>query len=625
MSMSHKHNMVEGAGSAPVKKKQKTSDEKVSALKIRSVHITGGVRDGNDPHYIKQTAARAFLYSKGCTPEEMTQKPLVCVGMPYTNQGPCNSHFSELAQLMLDAIREEGGIGVLAPAPIVQDGMVMGTEGMKYSLMSRDLIADCIQTTYESYSCDAMITLGGCDKSQPGVVQPLGRSDAIGLTLYGGTIRPGNTGGKAPKWEKIHGTSDLNNGSPFEAIGAFSAGRIDLEELGVVECNACPGSGACGGMFTANTMAVCFEAMGMSIPRSASHCAMTADNCEIDPVKQQDVRDSVRALFGLMRKKISARQIMTKKAFENAYVATLAVGGSTNAVLHLLALAHEVQIDFTMKDFQAIAKRVPLLGNFKPGGRYCMADLDHIGGLPVLMRHLLDEGLLHGDALTCTGKTLAENYANAPLLSPDQDVIFPVSKAIAPPLHHITVLSGNLCPEGAVIKMSGKIMPPFKGPARLFDDELSAYSAVTEGKIKKGEVLVIRYVGPKGGPGMPEMLSPGAALVGRGLGKDVALVTDGRFSGASQGIMVGHVTPEALVGGPLALLKEGDNVEVDPNNNTLTSPVLTAAEITKRRAHWDKEVKPKKEEERKAKYGHGVLGKYSRLVGCASQGAVQTL
>lgn len=601
-----------GSAVVPVTKKLRV-DKGVyepSALKLRSAELTGDIP--GTPLWLKQTGARAFLYSVGFTKRDFV-KPIITIGIPHTNSGPCNEHFRFLGDIILEAIKEEGGIGFLAQAPVIQDGMIMGTEGMKYSLPSRDWIADCIEIMHEGYRADAIITLGGCDKTQPGVVMSIARNNNIGLTLYGGTIRPGSTHGLAPNFEKFYGTQALNNGTAYEAVGQFAAGKIDIEELDVIECNACPGSGACGGMFTANTMSTCFEALGMSLPGTSSKCAMTEEN-KISPDKIQDCKDSVKALFGLLRKKIRSHDILTLKAFENAITLVMALGGSTNAVLHLLAIAREAEVPMSIQHFNTVAARVPLIANLKPEGIYNMADLDAIGGMQLVMKYLLDAGLLHGDCLTVSGKTLAENYKDVDgKLPAEQKVLFPLEAPIAPPLNHIVILDGNLAPEGCVVKLSGKILPLFRGRARVFDAEKPAYDAVVSGKIVKGDVLVIRYVGPRGAPGMPEMLSPGGALVGAGLGTDVALVTDGRFSGASRGIMIGHVAPEAQVGGPLAYLKDGDIIEIDTVRKTLSQVSVSEEEWAARQAAW---TAPE------TAYKHGILNKYARLAGSASKGAV---
>jgi len=399
--------------------------------------------------------------------------------------------------------------------------------------------------------------------------------------------------------------------SAFEAVGAHGAGKITDEELRQVECHSCPGAGSCGGMYTANTMASAIEAMGLSVPGSASHAAVDRRN-RISPEKRKDCIDSVRALLGLLDKGIRARDIATREAFENAIAVMMALGGSTNGVLHILALAHEAHVPLALDDFHRIGQRVPLLGNFKPSGKYVMADLDGIGGLPMVMKTLLDAGLLHGECLTVTGKTIAENLAEAPARPDGQDIFFSPERPYAPPGRHITVIRGNLAPEGAVLKLSGKELTHHTGPARVFDREEDALDAILSGAIRKGDVIVIRYEGPKGGPGMREMLSPSAALMGAGLGKDVALVTDGRFSGGTHGIMVGHVAPEAQAGGPIAIVREGDRITIHPGDRSIS---LEAGEdeIADRLSRWNAP---------EPKYRRGVLGKYAKLVGSASMGAV---
>jgi dihydroxy-acid dehydratase len=399
----------------------------------------------------------------------------------------------------------------------------------------------------------------------------------------------------------------------FEAVGAYGAGKIDETELKAVECSACPGAGACGGMYTANTMASAIEAMGMSIPGSASHAAVDREN-EITDEKKEDVVKSVRALFNLMEKGIHARDIMTKEAFENAITVVMALGGSTNAVLHLMALAREAEADLKLEDFNRIAAKTPLIGDFKPFGKYVMSDLDKIGGIPMVMKHLHKEGLIHGDCMTVAGKTVAENLKEAPDFPEDQQVIYPLNKPYAPPERHITVLKGNLAPEGCVLKLSGKELEHFEGPARVFEAEEEVLDAILTDKISKGDVIVIRYEGPKGGPGMREMLAPSSALVGAGLGADVALITDGRFSGGTHGIMVAHIAPEAQSGGPIAIVQEGDKVIIDPKSKSLSLD-LSEKEIKKRLGNW---------QPRPPKYKRGVLAKYEKLVGSASEGALTT-
>ena len=527
-------------------------------------------------------------------------KPLITVTSCFTNATPCNAHVDELAAVVAERVRQRGGMPLLHGTPVVSDGETMGTPGMRYSLVSRDLIADCIECQHEAYAADGLITIGGCDKTIPGAMMPLLRHDAIGVFLYGGSILPGGP------------QRNLDFVSAIEAIGARSADRITDEELLHIERHACPGAGACAGAFTANTMATIGVALGLSVPYSAGHVAATYEG-HVTEHKRQDCRDSVDALFTCLERGITARQIATRKAFENAITVAMALGGSTNAVLHVLAMAREAQVPLTIDDFHQIAARVPLLGQFRPFSKYVMADLDRIGGVPVLMKHLLAHGYLHGDCLTCTGKTVEENLADVPAELPaDQDVLLPVQAPYAPPARHILILKGNLAPEGAVIKLSGKSLQRHAGPARVFDSEEAALDAILGGHIRKNDVVVIRYVGPAGAPGCPEMLSPSAALVGRGLGADVALVTDGRFSGGSHGIMVGHVCPEAYRGGPLGLLREGDTIAIDTIERTVSVMGWSADEWDRRRAAWKPVHKP----------ASGLLAKYRRLVQPASQGAI---
>jgi dihydroxy-acid dehydratase len=532
--------------------------------------------------------------------EEDFSKPIVTVACPFTNATPCNDHVRKLGDILFREIVAAGGKPFLFGTPVISDGETMGMEGMKYSLMSRDLIADCIETMHEGYAADGIVTLSGCDKSIPGALMPILRNNGIGLTLYGGTILPGRYRGE-----------DLTIVSAFEAVGAHAAGRMTDEDLHQVECHSCPGAGSCGGMYTANTMASVIEAMGLSIPGSASHAAVDRGN-RISREKRKDCIDTVKALLLLLRRGIRVRDIATREAFENGIAVMMALGGSTNGVLHLLALAHEAGIPLELDDFQRIGQTVPLLGNFKPFGKYVMADLDRIGGIPMVMKTLLDAGLLHGDALTVTGETVAENLANATQRPVGQDIFAPTDLPFAPPGRHISVLRGNLAPEGAVLKLCGKDLDHHTGPARVFDREEDALGAIFSGNIRKGDVIVIRYEGPKGGPGMREMLSPSAALMGAGLGKDVALVTDGRFSGGTHGVMVGHVAPEAQAGGAIAIVREGDRITINPRERSIS---LDAGEeeISDRLSRW-RAPEPK--------YPRGVLGKYAKLVGSASKGAV---
>jgi len=505
-----------------------------------------------------------------------------------------------LGELVQLEIERAGGKAIVFGTPVVSDGISMGTEAMKYSLVSREVIADSIELMTEGYRVDAVITLSGCDKTIPGALMPIARNNLIGLTLYGGSILPGDYRGKA-----------LNIVSAFEAIGAHCAGKIDAQELHAIECHACPGAGSCAGMYTANTMASAIEALGMSLPGASSNLAVDYENV-LSKDKQEDCVRTARAVMALLESGLTSRDIMTRKAFENALTVAWALGGSTNAVLHLLALAHEAGVALALEDIEAITARVPLLGNFKPFGQYVMNDLHAIGGLPMVMKVLLDNGYLHGDCVTVTGRSLAENLVDAPAWPAGQDVFHHPDQPFAPANQHIRVLRGNLAAEGCVIKISGKEMTRFAGPARVFDREEDALEAILAGVIRAGDVIVIRYEGPKGGPGMREMLSPSAALMGAGLGKDVALVTDGRFSGGTHGIMIGHVAPEAQVGGLIALVQEGDLIEIDLTTGELNLQ-LDTGDIADRRARWQAPA---------PRYPRGVLAKYAQLVSSASQGAV---
>ena len=566
------------------------------SLKNRSNLLTGLPGEAD---WARRAAARAMLRAVDFKDDDFT-KPIVTMACPFTNATPCNDHIRKLGDILFREIVASGGKPFLFGTPVISDGETMGMEGMKYSLMSRDLIADCIETMHEGYAADGIVTLSGCDKSIPGAVMPILRNNGIGLTLYGGTILPGRYKGE-----------DLTIVSAFEAIGAHAAGRIADEELHQVEGHSCPGAGSCGGMYTANTMASVIEAMGLSVPGSASHAAVDRRN-RISREKRKDCADSVKALFLLLRRGIHARDVAVREAFENGIAVMMALGGSTNGVLHILALAHEARVPLELDDFEEIGRKVPLLGNFKPYGKYVMADLDRIGGIPMVMKSLLDAGLLHGDCMTVTGKTVAENLASVPLLPGGQDVFASPDRPFAPPGRHVSILRGNIAPEGAVLKLSGKELTRHAGPARVFDREEDALDAILGGKIRKGDVIVIRYEGPKGGPGMREMLSPSAALMGAGLGKDVALVTDGRFSGGTHGIMVGHIAPEAQAGGVIAVVREGDRITISPGERSISLDV-DEAEIAGRLSEWNPP---------EPRYTRGVLGKYVRLVGSASRGAV---
>ena len=566
-------------------------------LKKRSFALTGDTTDIGE--WVKRAPARAMMRGVGYTDSDF-EKPLIVVAAPYTDITPCNAHLHQLGEIVEHEVEKLEGKPFIFGTPVVTDGETMGTEGMKYSLVSRELIADSIEMMQEAYMADGTIALSGCDKTIPASLMPLARNNVIGITLYGGTILPGRFENK-----------DLNIVSVFEAVGKYSAGKISPSEFNEVEGRSCPGCGACGGMYTANTMASTIEALGMSIPGSSSHPAVNRNN-QISEKKRQDCRDTAKALFELMRREIRVCDILSRESFENAIVLMQALGGSTNAVLHLIAIAHEAKIKITIDDFTKIGKKVPLIGNFSPFGKYMMEHLDEIGGIPMIMKMLFDAGLIHGDCLTVTGKTVAENIKETPKRPKNQDVIYSLEKPLAPPGNHIVIMYGNLSPDGAVMKLSGKELKQHKGPARIFESEEDALNAILDNKIKKGDVMIIRNEGPKGGPGMREMLSPSAALVGAGLGKDVALITDGRFSGGTHGIMVGHVTPEAAVGGPIGLIKEGDIIDINASKKTINI-VVTEKEITKRKKLW----KPKE-----PKYKRGVLAKYAKLVNSASHGAV---
>ena len=573
------------------------SNVKTADLKRRSYKLTGDMDDETD--WVKRAPARAMMRAVGYTDEDF-EKPLIAVATPYTDITPCNAHLHQLGEIVEHEVTKVEGKPFLFGTPVITDGETMGTEGMKYSLVSREVIADSIEMMQEAYMADGTIALSGCDKTIPASLMPLARNNVIGITLYGGTIVPGR-----------YKSRDLNIVSVFEAVGKYSTGKISPSEFNEVEGRSCPGCGACGGMYTANTMASAIEALGMSIPGSSSHPAVNRNN-QISEKKRQDCQDTVKALFELMRRGIRVRDILSRESFKNAIVLMQALGGSTNAVLHLIAIAHEAGIKISIDDFTNLGKKVPLIGNFSPFGKYMMEHLDEIGGIPMVMKMLLDAGLIHGDCLTVTGKTVAENLKDVPKRPKNQDVIYSLEKPYAPPGNHIVIMYGNLAPEGAVMKLSGKELKQHKGPARVFESEEDALNTILDGKIKHGDVIIIRNEGPKGGPGMREMLSPSSALVGAGLGKDVVLITDGRFSGGTHGIMIGHVTPEAAVGGPIALINEGDIIEINVDKKRIDMRV-NSKEMAKRKKVW----KPKE-----LKYKRGVLAKYAKLVSSASQGAV---
>ncbi len=556
-------------------------------LKIRSAELEGIARA---PH-------RAFMRAMGLGDKELAQ-PLIGVAHTWNEATPCNMSSSFLAQEAKRGIAEAGGTPREFVTIAVSDGIAMGHEGMKASLISREVIADSVELMMRAHCYDALFAMAGCDKSLPGMLMAIGRLNLPSIFLYGGTIKPGRFRGQ-----------DVTIQNVYEAVGKVEAGKMTEAELYELECTACPGIGSCGGLFTANTMASVSEALGMALPGSASPPA-------VDEQRKQFAYASGKALMQLLKRGIFPSDIMTKEAFENALTVALTMGGSTNIALHLPAIAHEVGIRITFDDFTRITCRTPHIADMTPGGKYVMEDLHRIGGVPVVMKTLLDAGLLHGDCLTVTGKTVAENLKkvkNAEQLH-KQDIVHPVSK----PLREsggIVILKGNLAPEGAVIKVAGVSKLKHVGPARVFDDEQSCAEAIARREIKPGDVVVIRYVGPKGAPGMPEMLSVTAALRGQGLGYDVALLTDGRFSGATTGLMVGHIGPEAFVGGPIAALRDGDIIEIDASNPAKgkLNVKLSKEELTKRLKKW----KPPKPH-----YERGALAKYARIVGRACEGAV---
>ena len=552
-------------------------------LKPRSKDVTEG---------FERAPARAMLRAVGMKDEDF-KKPQIGIASSWNEITPCNMSLRRLAEKAKAGVFAAGGFPMEFATISVSDGISMGHEGMRASLVSREIITDSVECVMHAERLDGSVTLAGCDKSLPGMLMAAARLDLANVFIYNGSIMPGNLNGK-----------DLTIQDVFEGVGACALGKISEKELGDIERAACPGEGACGGMFTANTMSSAAEALGMALPGSASAPA-------IDSRRDADAFAAGEAVVNLIRKGITARDIMTKKAFENAITVLMALGGSTNAVLHLLAIAHEAKVDLTIDDFNRIGDKTPHLADVKPFGRYVMNDLDKIGGVPVVMKALLDAGLLHGDALTVTGKTLAENLQEINPPDPDGKIIYAVNN----PIHKtggLVILKGSLAPEGSVIKAASVESPIFEGTAKVFDDEKFAMEALTQGKIVKGDVVVIRYEGPKGGPGMREMLAVTAAIKGAGLGKDVMLVTDGRFSGATAGFCIGHVAPEATDGGPIALVETGDKIKLDLTNRRLDL-LVDEETLEKRKTNW-KPAEPR--------YTTGVLGKYARLVGTSAKGAV---
>jgi len=562
--------------------------KKTSAVNPRP--FSSIVFDGDE-----RAAARAMLYPVGFKTEDFT-KPLIGVASTWSDVTPCNMHLDVLAKEAEQGANAGGGKAIVFNTITISDGISMGTEGMKYSLVSREVIADSIETVVGCAGMDGYVAIGGCDKNMPGALIAIARMNRPAVFVYGGTILPGCLTGQPER--------KLDVVSVFEAIGAHANNKISRDELHAVEQCAIPGPGSCGGMYTANTMASAIEALGMSLPNSSAQNA-------VSPAKKDDCRRAGAAVVELCRRGIKPRDILTKQAFENAITVVIALGGSTNAVLHLLAIAHAAKVKLTIDDFTRLGKKVPVLADLKPSGKHLMSELIAIGGIRPLMKELLDRGLLRGDCLTVTGETMAQSLATVKPYPAGQTIIQPFDRPIKK-TSHLVVLRGNLAPEGAVAKISGKEGLQFRGKAIVFEGEEKALKAILNGTVKAGHVIVIRGEGPKGGPGMREMLSPTSAIMGKGLGKEVALITDGRFSGGSHGFVVGHVTPEAYVGGALALVKNGDPISIDAEKRELTLDI-PAAELKQRRKAW-KQPKPR--------YTRGVLAKYAHTVTSASLGAV---
>ena len=540
-----------------------------------------------------QGASQAMLYAAGLTEADM-DKPQVGISSVWYEGNSCNMHLLDLAEKVKEGVEAAGLIGFRFNTVGVSDGISMGTRGMSYSLQSRDLIADSIETVTCGQWYDANVSIPGCDKNMPGVMMAIGRMNRPALMVYGGTIKAGRIAGDRP----------VDIVSAFQSYGQYLAGSIDEAQRFEIVRNACPGAGACGGMYTANTMASAIEAMGMSLPFSSSVPA-------VDPAKLDECYRAGAAVRRLLELDLKPRDVMTREAFENAMVVVMALGGSTNAVLHLIAMARAVEVPLSVDDFQAVSDRVPYVADLKPSGRYVMEDLHGVGGTPAVMKHLLEEGLITGDCMTVTGRTVAENLADCPGLAEGQPIIRPFAEPFNP-RGHIRILRGNLAPGSAVAKITGKEGQRFSGPARVFDSEEDMLAALEEGRIGKGNVIVIRFEGPKGGPGMPEMLTPTSAIMGAGLGEDVALITDGRFSGGSHGFIIGHVVPEAQEGGPIALVQDGDTITIDAERSRLDVDVGDE-ELQRRRAAWSMPA---------YKVSQGTLFRYVKTVTDASQGCV---
>ncbi|PSO97870.1 MAG: dihydroxy-acid dehydratase [Cyanobacteria bacterium QS_9_48_30] len=554
---------------------------------FRSQAVTQGVQ---------RAPNRAMLRAVGFSDRDFT-KPIIGIANGYSSLTPCNIGLNQLATTAEAGIVDGAGMPQMFGTITVSDGISMGTEGMKYSLVSREVIADSIETVSQAQSMDGVLAIGGCDKNMPGAMIAIARLNIPAIFVYGGTIKPGHYNGQ-----------DLTIVSAFEAVGKHSAGRIDQAELTEIERQACPGAGSCGGMFTANTMSSAIEAMGMSLPYSST---MAAEDAE----KAESAKKSAQVLVEAIHKQILPRQLLTRKAFENAIALTMAVGGSTNAVLHLLAIAHTAGIELSLDDFETIRKRVPILCDLKPSGRYVITELHQVGGAPQVMKMLLEHDLFHGDALTITGQTIAEVLADVPAEPPtNQNVIRPWDNPLYPQ-GHLAIMKGNLATEGAVAKVSGIKNRQIQGGARVFESEENCLDAILAGSINPGDVLIVRYEGPKAGPGMREMLAPTSAIIGAGLGNSVGLITDGRFSGGTYGMVVGHVAPEAAVGGAIALVHEGDTITIDADTQKLHLHV-TDEELESRRANWQPP---------KPRYTSGVLAKYAKLVSSSSVGAITDL
>ncbi len=550
----------------------------------RSKNITQGV---------SRSPNRSMYYAMGYQTEDF-DKPMIGIANGHSTITPCNSGLQKLADIAISTIKEAGGNPQVFGTPTISDGMSMGTEGMKYSLISREVIADCIETAVNGQWMDGCVVIGGCDKNMPGGMIALARTNVPGIYVYGGTIKPGNWKGK-----------DLTIVSAFEAVGEFTAGRMSKEDFDGIERNACPSSGSCGGMYTANTMSSSFEALGMALLYSSTMA-------NPDEEKTGSAAESARVLVEAVKADLKPRDIITRKSIENAVALIMATGGSTNAVLHYLAIAHAAEVEWTIDDFERVRQNVPVICNLKPSGQYVATDLHKAGGIPQVMKLLLNAGLLHGDCITITGRTMEEELANVPdAPNADQDVIRPIDKALYKQ-GHLAILKGNLSPEGCVAKITGLKNPVITGPARVFEDEYSAMDAILGDQIKAGDVMVMRYLGPKGAPGMPEMLAPTSAIIGKGLGESVGLVTDGRFSGGTWGMVVGHVAPEAFAGGTIALVQEGDSITIDALQQLIQLNVPDE-EIARRRANW-KAPAPR--------YTRGVLAKFAALTSSASKGAV---